>query len=77
MTELIRDQAKAFMNGLEKVVPFETLKLFSYKELGIYLAGMPTVDVAEMKKYTRYQGFSSTDQSVIWFWEVLLTYTEE
>lgn len=47
------------MSGIEKVVPYETLKLFSYKELGIYLAGMPTVDVQEMKKHTKYQNFST------------------
>jgi hypothetical protein len=45
MTEQIRDQSKAFISGMEKIVPYEVLKLFSYKELGIYLAGMPTVDI--------------------------------
>ena len=57
MTEQIRPQSKAFMNGLEKVVPFDTLKLFTYKELGIILAGMPTVDVGEMKMFARVEGF--------------------
>jgi hypothetical protein len=42
------------MGGLEKVISFDILKLFSYKELGMYLAGMPTVDVDEMKRTTRY-----------------------
>ncbi len=44
MTGLIRRQSKAFMRGIEKVIPYETLKLFNYKEVALYLSGMPTVD---------------------------------
>jgi hypothetical protein len=44
MTEEIRDQAKAFMSGLEAVIPYSTLSLFSYKEISLYLSGMPTID---------------------------------
>lgn len=31
MTENIREQSKAFMRGLEAVIPYQTLNLYSYK----------------------------------------------
>jgi hypothetical protein len=31
MTEEIREQSKAFMTGIEKIIPYNVLKLFSYK----------------------------------------------
>jgi len=45
MTEGIREQSKAFMSGLELVIPYSTLSLFSYKEISLYLSGMPTIDI--------------------------------
>lgn len=43
MTEQIRPQAKAFMEGLEQVVPYNILKCMNHKELGLYFAGMPKI----------------------------------
>lgn len=54
MTEEIRDQSKAFMSGLESVIPYSTLSLFSYKEISLYLSGMPTIDLKEMESSARY-----------------------
>lgn len=31
MIEEIREQTKAFMSGLESVIPYSTLSLFTYK----------------------------------------------
>lgn len=44
MTETIRDQTKAFMKGLERVIPYSSLKLFTAQELGMYLAGVPEIN---------------------------------
>ena len=51
------------MKGLERIVPYDILKLFTHQELGIYLAGMPEIDgtfvlilVSEMKKSAKYEG---------------------
>ena len=32
------------MKGLEMIIPYSTLKLFSYKEISLYFSGMPSVD---------------------------------
>jgi|JI6StandDraft_1071083.scaffolds.fasta_scaffold19299_2 hypothetical protein len=44
MTDQIREQSRAFMQGLESVIPYSILRNINYKELGIYLAGMPTIN---------------------------------
>lgn len=62
MTENIREQSKSFMSGLEMVIPYSTLSLFSYKEISLYLSGMPTIDIAEMKIYAKYENFTHESQ---------------
>ena len=47
MTSDIEEQALAFLQGLEEVVPKEALELLNEKELGLHLTGMPTVDCKE------------------------------
>lgn len=46
MTENIREQSLAFIEGVELVIPIHALKLFNYREIGKYLAGVSTIDVA-------------------------------
>jgi hypothetical protein len=48
MTDEIKEQSKAFMEGLQIAIPYSTLRLFSYKEISLYLSGMPTIDLKEM-----------------------------
>ena len=57
------------MGGLESVIPYSTLKLFSYKEISLYLAGMPQIDsnfvgylVDSMEKTARFENFSSSSK---------------
>jgi len=58
MTENIREQSLAFIEGVEKVIPIHALKLFNYREIGKYLAGVSVIDVAEMKRYAKYEGYT-------------------
>lgn len=44
MTSEIEHQTLAFIQGLEEVVPREALDLLTENDLGIHLAGMPTLD---------------------------------
>jgi len=77
MTENIREQSIAFMEGLEKVVPLQLLKLLTYKEVGKFFAGHSTIDLKEMRKFAKYEGCSEEDTAVKWFWECLGQKREE
>ncbi|XP_023332612.1 probable E3 ubiquitin-protein ligase HECTD2 [Eurytemora carolleeae] len=42
----------------------------------ILVCGSPTMDLTELKKVVVYDGYKPTDQTIIFFWEVLLNYSE-
>ncbi|EAS06148.2 HECT domain ubiquitin transferase (macronuclear) [Tetrahymena thermophila SB210] len=71
MINNIEKQAKAFITGLEQIIPREALELFNVQELGLHLTGMPTVDIDDMKKNTQYQYYTENNRVIKWFWEVL------
>ena len=54
MTENIREQSIAFMEGVEKVLPVKYLKLLTYKEIGKFLSGCVGINVEEMRENTKY-----------------------
>jgi hypothetical protein len=45
MTENIREQSLAFIEGIEQVIPIHVLKLFNYREIGKILAGVSVIDI--------------------------------
>ncbi|KAL4482579.1 hypothetical protein ABPG72_005822 [Tetrahymena utriculariae] len=71
MINNVEKQAKAFITGLEQIIPREALELFNVQELGLHLTGMPTVDIDDMKKNTQYQYYTENNRVIKWFWEVL------
>jgi hypothetical protein len=84
MTDMIRPQSMAFMQGIESVIPYSILRNINYKELGVYLAGMPTINrnylinlVAEMKEYAQYNNLSRSDKVVEWFWLTVYEFDTE
>jgi len=44
MTDSIKEQILAFLEGFDEVIPKETASLLSEKELGLQLAGMPHIE---------------------------------
>ncbi|EGR34353.1 E3 ubiquitin-protein ligase, HECT-domain, putative [Ichthyophthirius multifiliis] len=67
----IEKQAKAFIKGLESIIPREALEFINEQELGLHLTGMPTVDIEDMKKNTQYYYYTENHKVIKWFWEVL------
>ena len=51
------------------MVPREELQLFTPGELELLLAGLPDIDVADLRRNTHYgSGLSANDRLVQWFW---------
>jgi hypothetical protein len=61
MTENIREQSLAFMSGVEKVIPTTMLRLLNYREIGKFLSGCAVIDIDEMQKHAKYEGWSDED----------------
>lgn len=70
-------QIAAIRRGIGAIVPGHLLPIFSGEELEYMVCGTADFDVALLKKYTEYKGPSESDQHIVWFWEVLESFTAE
>jgi hypothetical protein len=71
-------QLAALRRGLATMVPLRALCLFSWREVETFVAGRPDVDLAVLKRHTRYDGGYSASHAVIKrFWRVLASFTPE
>ena len=77
MTEEIKDQIGAFLDGLHCVIPFEILKIFDPKELELLISGLPEIDLMNLQENTEYVNYSKDSPTIRYFWEVLNSFDEQ
>ena len=70
MTRGIEEQTKAFLEGINSVVPLEWLKYFDERELELMLCGMQEIDVDDWQRNTIYRHYTRNSKQVLWFWQV-------
>ncbi|KAK2192236.1 hypothetical protein NP493_36g04015 [Ridgeia piscesae] len=68
-TRGIEDQAKAFLDGMNEVVPLQWLQYFDERELELILCGMQEIDVDDWEKNTIYRHYTRSSKQVQWFWK--------
>ena len=78
-----RTQAHAMLRGVSTMLPVRLLPLFTHMELELMTCGAPDVNVATLRRHTRY-GVSvnmkdgrPADPHVHYLWEVLESFTPE
>jgi len=69
------DQCEAIRSGISTIVPIDLLELHTWKELELLVTGKPDIDIAMLKRHTKYQGHKPTDKVIQLFWEALESYT--
>jgi len=62
---------EAMRRGLATIVPYTLLSLFTWEELQIQVCGKPTMNLDLLQKMTTYQGVSSNDLHIRFFWEIM------
>ena len=77
MTKEIEKPLRAFMKGFRSIIPKNFLTHLSTSELEIIIAGTPQIDLEDIKKHVQYNGYSSSNQIVKWFWEILEGFKHE
>jgi len=76
-------QCQAIKRGIAKVIPEALLNMATYNELETWVCGKSTVDIELLKRHTRFGGGDRSNQLseesplIKWFWEVLISFTEE
>ncbi|KAH0671499.1 hypothetical protein KY290_026845 [Solanum tuberosum] len=77
LTNAIRPQINAFLEGFSELVPRELISIFNDKELELLISGLPEIDMEDLKANTEYTGYTTASTAVQWFWEVVKGFSKE
>jgi E3 ubiquitin-protein ligase HUWE1 len=75
--EEIKPQIESLLQGLYELIPKDKLSIFDYREIELMISGLPDVDVIDLKKNTDYSKYTESSQVIIWFWEILESFTQK
>ncbi|XP_009793112.1 E3 ubiquitin-protein ligase UPL1 [Nicotiana sylvestris] len=77
LTNAIRPQINAFLEGFNELVPRELISIFNDKELELLISGLPEIDMEDLKANSEYTGYTAASTVVQWFWEVVKGFSKE
>ncbi|NXR37640.1 HECD3 ligase, partial [Zosterops hypoxanthus] len=72
-----KEQIEAIRAGLLCVVPQPVLDLLTCQQMEKRICGDPEITVAELRKFIKFDDFSSDDTRIQYFWEALNNFTSE
>lgn len=64
MTSAIRKQIDSFLEGFYDIIPKKLIGIFNEQELELLIAGLPTIDVDDLKANTEYHKYQSNSLQV-------------
>lgn len=68
----IREESKAFLKGLNQLIPQQWLQIFDENELLYIICGSEQmIDIDDLKKFTHLSGYSENDKTIQYFWEIV------
>ncbi|KAF1320211.1 Hect e3 ubiquitin ligase, partial [Globisporangium splendens] len=70
-------QIAVLLRGISKVVPAKLLSCFTGIELELMVCGTPEIDVDLLARCTEYSSCSAHDEHIVWFWQVLRSFSHE
>ncbi|KAH9894888.1 hypothetical protein C8Q73DRAFT_645187 [Cubamyces lactineus] len=73
----IKEQIEALLAGFYEIIPKDLITIFNERELELLISGTPDIDVDEWRSATEYNGYSSSDPVIVWFWRALKSFTRE
>ena len=72
MTDAVKDQLEAFIEGFTKVVDRDIIGVLNASELELLISGTPDIDLDDLKANTEYHGgYTPTSPQIRWFWEIV------
>lgn len=80
----IEAQFRPFYKGFYKVISNESInvrlcftQLLDSGEVIKLICGIDEIDLVELEQSTTYENCDAKDQTVVWFWDVVKSFTEE
>ncbi|EQC41475.1 hypothetical protein SDRG_01442 [Saprolegnia diclina VS20] len=73
-----QSQVDAMLRGMAKIVPLTLISLYTWVELRQHICGSQNIDVALLKRHTKYAGGMTceTHAHLEYFWAALLAFSE-
>ena len=66
MTNSIREQIDSFLEGFYEIIPKRLISIFDEQELELLIAGLPTIDIEDLKLNTEYHKYTEASLQVSW-----------
>eukprot|EP01025_Chloroclados_australasicus_P025412 TRINITY_DN25382_c0_g1_i2.p1 TRINITY_DN25382_c0_g1~~TRINITY_DN25382_c0_g1_i2.p1 ORF type:complete len:386 (+),score=37.31 TRINITY_DN25382_c0_g1_i2:150-1160(+) len=71
MTDAIKAQIEAYLEGFWDMVPKNLISIFNDKEVELLISGLPSIDIDDLRANTEYHGYTAASTVVQWFWEIV------
>jgi E3 ubiquitin-protein ligase HUWE1 len=73
----ISEQIENIVAGFQEIIPKDLITIFNEKELELLISGTPDIDVDEWRAATEYNGYTSSDPVIVWWWRALKSFNRE
>ncbi|KAG6866357.1 hypothetical protein C0991_005278 [Blastosporella zonata] len=73
----IEKQIESLSSGFYEIIPKDLITIFNEKELELLISGTPDIDVDEWRAATEYNGYSSSDPNIVWWWRALKSFNRD
>ncbi|KAG8213892.1 hypothetical protein J3R82DRAFT_10637 [Butyriboletus roseoflavus] len=73
----ISEQIENLVAGFQEIIPKDLITIFNEQELELLISGTPDIDVDEWRAATEYNGYTSSDPVIVWWWRALKSFNRE
>jgi len=73
----IKEQIENLLSGFYEIIPKELVTIFNEQELELLISGTPDIDVDEWRSATEYNGYTSSDPVIVWWWRALKSFNRD
>ncbi|PVD19538.1 hypothetical protein C0Q70_20027 [Pomacea canaliculata] len=74
----VEPQMKAFMKGVNALIPQNLLQIFDENELELLMCGLQDIDVNDWKQHTAYKGeYNPNHPVIVSFWKAVYSFNNE
>ncbi|CAK5281578.1 unnamed protein product, partial [Mycena citricolor] len=73
----IKDQIENLSSGFYDIIPKDLITIFNEQELELLISGTPDIDVDEWRSATEYNGYTSSDPNIVWWWRALKSFNRD
>lgn len=74
----VEAQMRAFMKGVNALIPQNLLQIFDENELELLMCGLQDIDVNDWKQHTAYKGeFNPNHPVILHFWKAVYSFNNE